>query len=79
MQDHDKEAILELAERFIDIENEIKLLQDDKKQLCNEYKERLDVKTFKAALQIAKIKLRLGDSEASLGDMLSEIEKKITV
>ena len=37
------------------IENEIDLLKEDQKQLIEDYKDRLDVKTLKAALQVIKI------------------------
>ena len=37
------------------IENEIKLLQDDKKELLEKYKEKIDPKAFSSALRAAKI------------------------
>ena len=45
------------------IENEIKLLQDDKKQLLTEFKDRIDPKAFSAALRAAKIKAKLKPQE----------------
>ena len=71
--------VLELVERLITLENEIKLLQEDKNQLFTEYKEKLDIKTFKAAIRIAKIKSKLGDSETALEELLPAIESKICV
>jgi uncharacterized protein (UPF0335 family) len=71
--------VLELVERLITLENEIKLLQEDKNQLFAEYKERLDIKAFKAAIRIAKIKSKLGDSEITLEELLPAIESKICV
>mgnify|MGYP003971319835 FL=1 len=58
--------VLELVERLITLENEIKLLQEDKNHLFVEYKEKLDIKAFKAAIRIAKSKSKLGDSEITL-------------
>jgi uncharacterized protein (UPF0335 family) len=71
--------VLELVERLINIENEIKLLQEDKNNLFAEYKEKLDIKAFKAAIRIAKIKSKLGDSEISMEELLPAIESKICV
>ena len=73
------EIVLELVERLINVENEIKLLQDDRKALFEEYKDMLDVKAVKAAIQIAKIKSRLGDSEAQVDQILKDVESKITL
>ena len=76
-------AVSEIVEEFVEkitrIENEKKLLQEEQKDLYSEYKERMDVKAFKAALQIAKIKSRLGDSEIEMENILNTIEKKLTI
>jgi uncharacterized protein (UPF0335 family) len=49
-----------VAKEFIDrmtvIENEISTLKEDLKQLVEEYKDRLDIKTLNAALRVIKIK-----------------------
>jgi uncharacterized protein (UPF0335 family) len=48
-----------LAKEFIDrmtvIDNEIQTLKDDKKELIEEYKDKLDIKTLNAALKVIKI------------------------
>ena len=75
-----KEVVLELVERLLKIENELKLLQEDRKILFAEYKDKLDVKVFKAALRIAKIKSGLGEvSEAELENILGTVEDKLTI
>ena len=74
---NDKNVVVELIERLNTVDNEIKLLQGDRKNLLEEYKEKLDIKAFKAALSIAKIRSRLGDSEAALDNMLDEVLGKI--
>ena len=71
--------VMELVERLISLENEIKLLQEDKNNLFVEYKDRLDIKAFKAAVRIARIKSKLGDSEVTLEELLPAIESKICV
>tara|TARA_A100001011_G_C13947963_1_gene689978 strand:+ start:214 stop:447 length:234 start_codon:yes stop_codon:yes gene_type:complete len=74
-----KDVVLELVERLINVENEIKLLQEDKRNLFDEYKEKLDVKAVKAAIQIAKIKSKLGDSEIEVDRILEDVESRITL
>ena len=66
--------IKELFEKFVKIEHEIKLLQDDKKELLSNYKDRINPKVFQSALRAAKIKSKftfdqidnLGDAEIHL-------------
>jgi len=74
-----REIIEEFVEKLIRIENEKKLLQDEQKDLFTSYKDTLDIKAIRAAIQIAKIKSRLGDSEYAMEDMLDTVEKKISL
>lgn len=46
----------EFIERLQNIENEIETLKGDRKELFDEFKNKLDMKTLKAAMQIVKIK-----------------------
>lgn len=75
----EKELVLELVENILRIEGEKKLLQEEQRDLFEEYKDRLDVKAVKAAIQIAKIRSRLGDSEHEVDRILETVESKITV
>ena len=50
------ETIKELFERYVTIEHEMKTLQEDKKQLLSEFKDKIDPKAFQAALQKSKQK-----------------------
>ena len=52
-----KQTVAELVERLTTLNNEIKLLQTDKRELLAEYKDKLDVKAFKAAMRITKMSL----------------------
>ena len=74
-----EETVLELVEGILRIENEKKLLQQEQKELFEEFAERLDVKAVKAAIQIAKIRSRLGDSEIELDRILEAVEGKVSV
>lgn len=72
--------INDLFERYTRIENEIKLLQDDKKQLLAEFKERVDPKAFQSALRSAKIKAKLKPDEVQDFDFaLNLLEKELCI
>lgn len=58
-----KEIVQELVEKTATIDSEIKLLQEDRKSLLEEYKDRLDIKAFKAALRIIKLRENVDSSE----------------
>jgi uncharacterized protein (UPF0335 family) len=68
--------ITELFERYNRIESEIKLLREDKKHLLAEFKDKIDPKAFKAAVQAAKIYSKLSSSEKSEFDTVVEIIEK---
>jgi len=72
--------ISDLFERYTSIESEIKLLQDDKKQLLAEFKDRIDPKAFQSALRSAKIKAKLRPEEVQDFDLaLDLLEKELCV
>ena len=72
-----KETIRELVERLTTIENEIKLLQSDKKDLMSSYTDRIDVKAFRAAWMAMKAKKRVDESE--FDQILDELERNISL
>ena len=65
--------VVELFERYSRIENEIKLLQEDKKLLLAEFKEKIEPKTFQVALRAAKSISKLKSSEMNDFDQIMEI------
>jgi len=65
--------INELFERYTRIENEIKLLQEDKKTLLTEFKDRIEPKAFQSALRSAKIRAKLKPAELQDFDQTLEI------
>ena len=72
--------INELFERYTRIESEIKLLQDDRKQLLAEFKDRVDPKAFQAALRSAKIRSKLKSGEVQDFDQaLMLLEKSLCI
>lgn len=66
--------VKELAEKLQRLENEIKLLQTDRKDLFSEYGDKIDVKAFKAAWSI--LKRRESVNEAELDNIL-EVMKSL--
>jgi|SaaInlV_165m_DNA_1040744.scaffolds.fasta_scaffold190153_1 uncharacterized protein (UPF0335 family) len=58
-------ALNKLVEQFIKrlnaIESNVDLLKEEKKELLQEYKNRLDVKTLSAAMRVAKIRRTSSD------------------
>lgn len=51
-----KEVLQEFISRLSNIENEMQTLKDDKKELIEEFKSRLDMKTLSQALRVKKVK-----------------------
>lgn len=50
-----KKVVSEFVDRFKSIENELDLLKESQKELIEEYKDKLDMKTLKAAMRTIKI------------------------
>lgn len=59
MQPDEINALRALVKEFMDrvsnVDNEIELLKDDRKELIEEFSEKLDMKTLKAALKVLRI------------------------
>jgi len=71
-------ALTELVSEFIDkvksIENEIETLKADQKELIEEYKSKLDMKTLQAAMRTIKIIKKVGarDTYDTFVEILAE-------
>lgn len=66
----------ELFNRYSKIEHEIKLLQEDRKLLLTEFKDRIDPKAFQAALRAAKSVSKLKPTERQDYDQALELLEK---
>ena len=74
------EDISDLLKRYTTIESEINLLQDDKKQLLSEFKDRVDPKAFQAALRTVKIMSKVKPAEKQDFDQaLFVLEKELCI
>jgi len=73
-----KVVVKEFVEKVLAFEAEKKELSEAEKALYTDYKDRLDVKAFKAALRIAKIRSRLdSDVEAEADQILQVVCDKV--
>jgi uncharacterized protein (UPF0335 family) len=74
----DLQVVREFLERYFTIENEIKVLQQDKSALREEFKGRgLDMKTMTAAIVIARKRQLVPVSRETLDTLISEVEEKL--
>lgn len=72
------DLVREFLERFFTIENEIRVLQQDKTALRDEFKGRgLDLKTITAAIAIAKKRQLVTVSKATLDELIEAVENKL--
>ena len=67
------EMIKEFVGKVLALETEKLLLRDTEKELYAEYKEQLDVKAFKAALRIARIRSKLASGEEAETDQILNV------
>tara|TARA_R100000655_G_C2987118_1_gene192569 strand:+ start:581 stop:805 length:225 start_codon:yes stop_codon:yes gene_type:complete len=72
-----EDDIKDLVEQLMRIDGEKQLLNEEQKQLFEDYKNKLDIKAVKAAIRIAKIKTRVEISDDSLEEMVEAAESKL--
>lgn len=70
-------VVKEFIERLTSIENEMKLLGEDRKALVESFKDKIDMKALRAAIRIVRIKARLGSSEPECDTYMEEIDGRI--
>lgn len=72
------QVVSEFVEKVLAFEAEKKELSDAEKELYSEYKDKLDVKAFKVAMRIAKMRSKLDSSEENEVDsMLNVVSTKV--
>lgn len=74
-----KTVLAEFIEKYITIENEQKLLAEDRKLLVSDYKDKLDVKAVQAALRVVRMKSKLDVSDGEFDNMLLALERHVMV
>lgn len=70
-------TVTEFIEELTRIESEIRLLQDDRKALIDDYKDKINMKALMAAIKIAKIRAKLGDDVGDCDTYLDEVDGKL--
>ena len=70
----DKTMVREFIEKVMAFDQEKKELAEAEKELYADYKDKLDVKAFKAALRIAKIRARLDPTEEAETDQMLQFD-----
>ncbi len=65
----------EFTKRLATVDAEIELLKSDRKELIEEFKEKLDMKTLSAAMKIVKVK-RASEHKHTLDTFLEIIESR---
>jgi uncharacterized protein (UPF0335 family) len=74
----DLQVVREFLERYFTIENDMKVLQQDKSALRDEFKGwGLDMRTITAAIAIAKKRQMVPVSRETLDALISEVEEKL--
>tara|TARA_Y100000310_G_C20033403_1_gene512810 strand:+ start:66 stop:281 length:216 start_codon:yes stop_codon:yes gene_type:complete len=67
--------VIELAKKLKSVENEIKILQEDRRDLIADYKDKIDVKAFRAAWAILKKKENVNEVELeNILDIIDNVE-----
>ena len=67
--------VIELAKKLKSVENEIKILQEDRRDLIADYKDKIDVKAFRAAWSILKKKENVNEVELeNILDIIDNVE-----
>ena len=70
-------TVTEFIEELTRIEGEIRLLQEDRKSLIDDYKDKINMKALMAAIKIAKIRAKLGDDVGDCETYLDEVDGKL--
>jgi len=74
------EELKTFIDKYKALENEIKMLQEDKKDLIDDLKENhgISPKVIRKAIQVAKIRTQMGDEITQLDNIVEQLEGSIT-
>lgn len=71
------EEIKEFTDKLKRIDEEIMLLQDDKKSLFDDLKNRVKPAVLKEAIRQARLRQRMGDEVAELDQIIDILEREL--
>jgi len=69
-----REEVEKFVDRYKELENEIKMLQEDKKDLFENLKNRVKPSVLREAIRQTKIREKLGDDVTALDALLETME-----
>lgn len=72
-----REEVENFINRYKQIEGEIKMLQEDKKDLFDDLKDRVKPAVLKEAIRQAKVREKLGDDVADLDALLEALDGEV--
>ena len=75
----DPEVAKEFIQRFFSIQQEIKTLQEDKKELKEEFKTKVDMKLVANVIRLIKAQLKLTASPETVEELSDIIKDKINM
>ena len=76
----DETLVKDYVERLFRIENEISTLNEDKKELNEEFKSKVDLKLVGSAIKLIKLELKLNKtSETTLEEVKNIVLDKINI
>ena len=76
---HQEDKLKQFIEKLKRIEGEIQLLNEEKKDLFDDFKSDFDPKVLREAIRAVKARIKLGDSVAQLDQIMETLENEITV
>ena len=76
---HQEDKIKEFIDKLKRIEGEIQLLNEEKKDLFDDFKGEFDPKVLREAVRSVKARMRLGDSVSQLDQIIEDMTKSYTI
>ena len=76
---HQEDRLKEFIDKLKRIEGEIQLLNEEKKDLFDDFKSDFDPKVLREAIRSVKARIKLGDSVAQLDQIMETLESQITI
>ncbi len=63
--------------RYLAIENQLELLKEDRKNLFDDFKEKVKPAVIREAIRQAKLRSKLGDEVVELDNLVAQLDGKI--
>ena len=63
--------------RYLAIENQMELLKEDRKNLFDDYKEKVKPTVIREAIRQARLRTKMGDDVTELDNLVAQLDGKI--